>query len=78
MKSVAHQLYLYEPDSFVPLAVVRWKAANADTADAASTDAGTRAANGSRRTSQAATPSTANDTDRTPLLPPELLSLKDR
>ena len=24
-----HQLYLYEPDSFVPLAIVRLKAANA-------------------------------------------------
>lgn len=77
-KAETHQLYLYEPDSFVPLAIVRWKAANADTADASGTDAGTRAANGSRRTSQAATPSTANGTDRTPLLPPELLSLKDR
>ena len=77
-KGDTHQLYLYEPDSFVPLAIVRWKAANADTADASGTEAGTRAANGSRRSSRAATQSSANDTDRTPLLPPELLSLKDR
>jgi RHS repeat-associated protein len=79
-KGDTHQLYLYEPDSFVPLAIVRWKAANADSADAYGTDAGMRAANGPKPTSHAATQSTtkATDTDRTPLLPPELLSLKDR
>lgn len=79
-KGDTHQLYLYEPDSFVPLAIVRWNAANADTADASGTDAGTRAAKGPKPSANAATQSTANatDTDRTPLLPPELLSLKDR
>ncbi len=79
-KAETHQLYLYEPDSFVPLAIVRWKAANADTADASGTDAGTRAAKGPKPSANAATQSTANanDTDCTPLLPPELLSLKDR
>ncbi len=77
-KGNTHQLYLYEPDSFVPLAIVRWKAANADSADAYGTDAGMRAAKGSKPRSNAATQSTANDTDRPPLLPPELLSLKDR
>lgn len=77
-KGDTHQLYLYEPDSFVPLAIVRWKAANADTADASGTNAGTRAAKGPKPRANAATPSTANDTDRNLLLPPELLSLKDR
>jgi len=77
-KGDSHQLYLYEPDSFVPLAIVRWKAANADAAKAPDTDAGTHAAKGPKPSSNAATQSTANDTDRTPLLPPELLSLKDR
>lgn len=77
-KGDTHQLYLYEPDSFVPLAIVRWKAANADSADAYGTDAGMRAAKGSKPSSNAAMQSTANDTDRPPLLPPELLSLKDR
>ena len=75
-----HQLYLYEPDSFVPLAIVRWKAAHADAPHAAGSEKGTRAANGPKPISRAATQSTAkaSDTDRTPLLPPELLSLKDR
>ena len=79
-KGDTHQLYLYEPDSFVPLAIVRWKAANADTADASGTKADTRASKGPKPRANAATQSTtnANGTDRTPLLPPELLSLKDR
>ncbi len=77
-KGDTHQLYLYEPDSFVPLAIVRWNAANADTADASGTDADTRAAKGPKPSANAETQSTANDTDRSPLLPPELLSLKDR
>ncbi|MFY7809655.1 MAG: RHS repeat-associated core domain-containing protein, partial [Fimbriimonadaceae bacterium] len=79
-KGDTHQLYLYEPDSFVPLAIVRWKAANADAPHAAGSGKGARAANGPNPTSHAATQSTAKatDTDRTPLLPPELLSLKDR
>ncbi len=77
-KGHTHQLYLYEPDSFVPLAIVRWNAANADTADASGTDADTRAAKGPKPSANAETQSTANDTDRSPLLPPELLSLKDR
>lgn len=77
-KGNTHQLYLYEPDSFVPLAIARWKAANADTADAPGTDADARAAKGPKPSASAATQSTATDTDRSPLLPPELLSLKDR
>ncbi len=62
----------------MPLAIVRWNAANADTADASGTDADTRAAKGPKPSANAETQSTANDTDRSPLLPPELLSLKDR
>jgi RHS repeat-associated protein len=75
-----HQLYLYEPDSFVPLAIVRWKAANEDSGHARGTDSGARVAIGSKHSTRAGTPSTANtnDTDRDSLLPPELLSLKER
>jgi RHS repeat-associated protein len=60
-----HQLYLYEPDSFVPLAIVRTIAANepADTSD-------------TRDSSATRSPDRTGSDDT--LLPPELLSLKER
>ncbi|MCG6118881.1 MAG: RHS domain-containing protein, partial [Aquimonas sp.] len=85
-KADTHQLYLYEPDSFVPLAIVRWKAANSesaadgDEAQAANKDAPrpsrTPSKDSARSNAQAA--ANAQDTDRATLLPPELLSLKER